>query len=288
LRRLLYANGVVGASVQLALPAHFLDIGRQRDGFVLLGAFLVSFLFIRTSARLIRSPKVPWWPGSVKTSSGLHLHHLVWGIVLLMLSGLVRFVTDPASPWAELLAVAFGIGAGLTLDEFALWIHLRDVYWAEEGRSSFDAVVMAALIGGLIVLGVAPFDVRNSTAAVETLIVLVLADVLLSIAAIFKGRRILGVTGIFMPPFSLYALLRLAQPRSPWARRRYPPGSAKLARAQARWERVDARWRRIAEVIAGAPSQTEASDGPGLTEISPVTAPRENVKGASDKPRPPR
>jgi hypothetical protein len=279
---------VVGASVQLALPAHFLDVGRQRDGFVLLGAFLASFLFIRTSARLIRSPKVPWWPGSVKTSGGLHLHHLVWGIVLLMLTGFLRFVTDPASFWAAVLAAVFGIGAGLTLDEFALWIHLRDVYWAEEGRSSFDAVVMAALIGGLIVLGVAPFDLRNSTAAVETLIVLVLVDVLLSIVAILKGRRILGVTGIFVPPFSLYAVLRLAHPRSPWARRRYPPGSAKLARAQERWERIDARWRRVAEVIAGAPSQAAASAGPGLAEISPAATQGKNVEGASDKPQPPR
>ena len=282
-----YANDVVGASAQLALPAHFLDVARQRDGFVMLGAFLASFLFIRTSSRLIRSPKVPWWPGSVKTSSGLHLHHLVWGIVLLLLSGFVRFVTDPASPWAEFLAAVFGIGAGLTLDEFALWIHLRDVYWAEEGRSSFDAVVMAALIGSLIVLGVAPFDVHN-TAAVELLIALVVVDVLLSIAAIFKGRRILGVAGVFMPPFSLYAALRLAQPRSPWARRRYPPGSPKLARAQARWERIDARWRRLAEVIAGAPGQAAASDGPGFAEISHVAAPGKNVERGNDKPQPPR
>jgi hypothetical protein len=276
---------VVGASVQLALPAHFLDVGRQLEGFVLLGAFLASFLFIRTSARLIRSPKVPWWPGSVKTSSGLHLHHLVWGIVLLMLTGFLGFVTDLPSPWAEFLAAAFGIGAGLTLDEFALWIHLRDVYWAEEGRSSFDAVIMAALIGALIVFGVAPFDVHN-TAAVETLIVLVLADVLLSIAAILKGRRVLGVTGIFIPPFSVYGTLRLAHPRSAWARRRYPPGGAKLARAQARWERGDARWRRVAEIIAGAPSQAGASDGQGVAETSAVATPGNNLDGGSDAPHP--
>ena len=278
---------MVGASVQLALPAHFLDVGRQRDGFVMLGAFFASFLFIRTSARLIRSPKVPWWPGSVKTSGGLHLHHLVWGIVLLMLSGFLRFVTDPGSPWAEFLAAAFGIGAGLTLDEFALWIHLRDVYWAEEGRSSFDAVVMAALIGSLIVLGVAPFDVHN-TSAVETLIALVLVDVSLSIAAIFKGRRILGVTGIFLPLFSLYAVLRLAQPRSPWARRRYPPGSAKRARAEVRWERIDTRWKRLSDVIAGAPTQATVSRCPDAAEISAAAAPGKNVEGGSDEPQPPR
>jgi hypothetical protein len=124
----------------------------------------------------------------VKTSGGLHLHHLVWGIVLLMLSGFLRFVTDPASPWAEFLAAAFGVGAGLTLDEFALWIHLRDVYWSEEGRSSFDAVVTAALIGALIVCGVAPFDLRNGAAAVETLTALVLGAALLSTVGTAKVR----------------------------------------------------------------------------------------------------
>jgi hypothetical protein len=276
---------VVGASVQLALPAHFLDVEGQRDGFVLLGAFLASFLFIRTSARLIRSPKVPWWPGSVKTSGGLHLHHLVWGIVLLMLTGFIRFVTNPASPWAEILAAAFGIGAGLTLDEFALWIHLRDVYWAEEGRSSFDAVVMAALIGALIVFGVAPFDLRNHAAAVETLIALVLVAVSLSILAILKGRRTLGVIGIFVPLFSLWATLRLANPRSPWARRRYPAGSAKLDRAQARWERIDARWRRFAEVVAGAPSESAAADGQNEDTISGIATVTSNAERRTDKAR---
>src|SRR5438874_7009211 len=132
------------------LETNFLDVPGQRAGFVLLAAFLGSFLFIRTSARLMRSPRVTWWPGSVTTGGGLHLHHLVWGIVLLLLTGFLSFVTKPTSPWEEILAALFGIGAGFTLDEFALWIHLRDVYWAEEGRSSFDAVIVAAVLGGLI------------------------------------------------------------------------------------------------------------------------------------------
>ena len=78
-------------TITFELPAHFLDVRGQRAGFVLLGAFLLSFLFIRTSARLMRSPKVPWWPGSVTTEGGLHLHHLVWGIVLMLLSGFLEF-----------------------------------------------------------------------------------------------------------------------------------------------------------------------------------------------------
>ena len=154
-------------TITFELPAHFLDVRSQRAGFVLLASFLLSFLFIRTSARLMRSPKVPWWPGSVTTEGGLHLHHLVWGIVLMLLSGFLEFATSPVSPWNEILAAMFGVGAGFTLDEFALWVYLRDVYWAEEGRSSFDAVVVAALIGGLVVLGLSPFDLPDNGSSIS-------------------------------------------------------------------------------------------------------------------------
>jgi hypothetical protein len=241
-------------TLKFTLPAHFLDVTGQREGFVVLGAFLISFLFIRTSARLMRSPKVTWWPGSVKTASGLHLHHLVWGIVLLMVSGFLRFAGTDDSPWAEIVAAGFGIGMGLTLDEFALWIHLRDVYWTEEGRSSFDAVVIATMLGGLIVCGAAPFDLRNGAGGVDALILVMVLDVLLAAAAIFKGRRLLGLIGIFLPFVSLVGAVRLASPDSAWARRWYKP--KKLARAERRWERIDARRRRIEEAVAGAPSTT--------------------------------
>ena len=153
--------------VHFEITQHFLDDRGQRSGFILLGSFLAAFLFIRTSARLIRSPKITWWPGSVKTKSGLHLHHLVWGIVLMMASGFLNFVLKPGPPYLEILAAAFGVGAGLTLDEFALWVRLEDVYWSEEGRISLDAVVVATLLGGLIVLGLAPFDLSNQSGSVE-------------------------------------------------------------------------------------------------------------------------
>src|SRR6478752_6657367 len=168
------AGAITAISISFDVPARFLDDQGERAGFVLLAAFLLSFLFIRTSARLIRSPKVPWWPGSVTTGSGLHLHHLVWGIVLLLLSGLIEFATGPESPWNEILAGAFGIGAGLTLDEFALWVYLRDVYWTEEGRASLDAVVVAAALGGLIVCGIAPFDLPRNSSSVSTVVLTVL------------------------------------------------------------------------------------------------------------------
>jgi hypothetical protein len=244
---------VAAITLRLDLPAHFLDVGEQRAGFVLLAAFLISFAFIRTSARLMRSPKVPWWPGSVTTDSGLHLHHLVWGTVLVLLSGFLAFVTPDSSPTTEILAAVFGVGAGLTLDEFALLIHLRDVYWDEEGRASLDAVVVAAILGGLIIVGFAPFDLRHHSSSVDTLLLGVGADLLLALLAIFKGRLLVGLIGVFIPLASVAVVFRLASPRSPWARRFYKPGGPKLARAQARWERIAQRRRRVADAIAGAP-----------------------------------
>jgi hypothetical protein len=236
------------------ISQHFLDDRGQRAGFVLLGAFLLAFLFIRTSARLIRSPKVSWWPGSVKTKSGLHLHHLVWGIVLLLASGFLNFVLKPGSPWNEILAGAFGVGAGLTLDEFALWVHLEDVYWTQQGRISLDAVVVAALLGGLIVLGLAPFDLANQGGSIGSLVVAILIDLLLSTVVILKGKPMLGLIGVFVPLVSLLGALRLASPGSPWARKRYAPDGGKMAESRARFERIRSRRRRLSNAIGGAPS----------------------------------
>jgi hypothetical protein len=249
---------VAAITLRLDLPARFLDVSGQRAGFVLLVAFLISFLFIRTSARLMRSPRVPWWPGSVTTESGLHLHHLVWGIILLLLSGFLGYSVNPVSPWNEILAALFGVGAGLTLDEFALWIHLEDVYWTEEGRSSFDAVIVAAVIGGLVVLGFAPFDLANNGSSISTLIAAVALVVVLAALVIFKGKPLLGLVGIFIPFILLFGVLRLASPRSPWARRFYAERSEKLERSKQRWRRIERRRDRIMDAIAGAPSATPA------------------------------
>jgi hypothetical protein len=251
----------VGVIVSLDLPARFLDKPGERAGFVALAAFLLSFLFIRTSARLMRSPRVTWWPGSVSTSGGVHLHHLVWGIVLILLSGFLGFAINPVSPWNEVLAALFGIGAGLTLDEFALWVYLKDVYWAEEGRASFDAVVIAAVLGGLIVLGLAPFDVRGNTSSVGTLVAAVSLAVLLSTLAILKGKPLLGLIGIFIPLVSLIGAVRLASPGSWWARRVYGTGR-KRERSQARWSRIESRRRRIGDLIAGTPTEEERAPRP--------------------------
>jgi hypothetical protein len=186
--------------------------------------------------------------------------------VLLLCAGFLGFVTKPGSPETEILAAVFGVGAGLTLDEFALWIHLRDVYWAEEGRSSLDAVVVAAVIGALIVLGAAPFDLPHNASSVDTLILAVVTDVLLAALAILKGKWLHGLIGIFIPIASLVAAVRLASPDSAWARRLYDPDGRKLARSRARWERIKARRLRVADAIAGAPGVP--------VEIESVVAPQ--------------
>jgi hypothetical protein len=253
---------------RLNAPDHFLDVHGQRTGFVLLAAFLVSFLFIRTSARMGRSQRFPWWPGSVKTGSGVHLHHLVWGIVLMMACGFVEFAWIPSSPGSEILAGFFGVGVGLTLDEFALWIYLRDVYWAEEGRSSFDAVVVATVFAGLILVGVAPIDVSGGGTTVGSLSIVLVLDVLLSVVAIYKGKPLVGVIGIFVPLVSLAGAVRLAAPHSRWARRRYGVESdpEKLERARERWERIAERRRRIADAVAGAPHSAGVRDPAGAPD----------------------
>jgi hypothetical protein len=238
----------------------FGDRGEPGTGtaFVVLGAFLLSFLAIRTSARLTRS--VAWWPGGVQTEGGVHLHHLVWGICLMMLSGFVGFAVPLGAAGWHVAAVVFGVGAGFTMDEFALWVHLSDVYWSEEGRSSFDAVVVATAIAGLIVVGTTPFGL-DDPASISGTTVAVAVVLALAFACFAKGRILLGAVGLFVPAFALFGAVRLGHPASPWGRRRY--AGDKLARATARFD-ADARavrWgRRLSDLVAGAPS---SRDGDG-------------------------
>jgi hypothetical protein len=226
-------------------------------GFVVLVAFLVSFLAIRTSARLTRS--VSWWPGGVQ-SGGVHIHHLVWGICLMMLSGFLAFAAPLQAPWWHLVAVTFGVGAGFTMDEFALWVHLEDVYWSQEGRASFDAVVVAGAFAALVVLGTKPFglDDPGSIAGTAGAVALVLV---LALVCFAKGRVLLGVLGLFVPIAGAAGAVRLAKPTSAWARWRYSPST--LERAQARFAK--SRWeerfgRRIGDLVAGAPSRDKPPD----------------------------
>ena len=121
---------------------HFKDEARERL-FLASVAFLVTFGIVRLITHAIRAGVGPFHNVS---SGGFHIHHLVWGILILLVVGFVWLIEKAVgSSWlASITAIAFGVGAALTLDEFALWLNLRDVYWEEAGRASIDAVVIFA------------------------------------------------------------------------------------------------------------------------------------------------
>ena len=120
-----------------------------------------AFGFIRLSTRMIRA-RVSWWPGNIEPG-GLHLHHEIFGIVLMLVSGGLSFAVRTVFPWRELLALLFGIGAGLVLDEFALLLYLRDVYWNEEGRTSLDAVLISVVATVMVLVSAVPFGFNTTS-----------------------------------------------------------------------------------------------------------------------------
>jgi hypothetical protein len=128
---------------------HFRDERRERLFLASLG-FVVTFAIVRLITHLIRNGVGPI---QNVTAGTLHIHHLVWGILLLIAVGYVWLLEiGVGSSWmASMTAIAFGVGAALTLDEFALWLNLQDVYWEDRGRISIDAVVIFA---GVLSVGV--------------------------------------------------------------------------------------------------------------------------------------
>ena len=231
------------------------DHGRQYIFLVFVG-FIGSFGFIRLSARLMRSPRVPWWPGSVVSEGGLHLHHLVWGIAMMMGAGVISFALLNSGWWYEVSAFVFGVGMGLTIDEFALWIYLDDVYWSREGRSSIDASVIAVALMGLILVGgfsieikaPAPFDVLG-TALVAAVILT------LSIVCFLKQRVFHGAIGLLVAPIAIYGAVRIGKPHSPWARRFYgvrrPGRQAKAEQRFRAGRRTELLKERVRDAIGG-------------------------------------
>ena len=221
------------ASIGSLYDRAIVDTDRQAE-FLFFVAFLVTFGFIRTSAHLIRA-QVKWWPGNVEVG-GTHIHHLVWGILLLLIAGYVGVTVAPPSPWHEILAVLFGVGTGLTLDEFALWLNLEDVYWSERGRRSIDAVIIAATLTGMVLVGFTAWvDLTTEVADVVFAIVGAAGavGVLAAIVNLAKEKFGTAVVGLVLPPVGIVAALRLGKPNSLWARAFY--GEGKQARARERF-----------------------------------------------------
>jgi hypothetical protein len=221
--------------------------------FLLLLSFLIAFGGARGYARMAR--KRGWGSGSV---GGVHLHHEVVGIVLVLIAGLVLFTrVGTETTVRNVCAIVFGVGAAFILDEFALVFYLRDVYWSNEGRDSVDAAILAVMICALLLVASEPFGLSDPLTAHlgRTIAVpVVINNALFAGITFLKGKPFTGIAAVALPPFGWIGAARLAKPGSPWARRFYGP--EKLARAQARaCDGYAVRFQRwLVDVVGGKPS----------------------------------
>lgn len=227
------------------------DSGRE-PAFLMLVAFILTYAFTRFYTRMGR--KRGWGSGSV---GGVHLHHLVPGVVMSLAAGGLVIAFKPAGIPLGLLAVTFGAGAALTLDEFAMLLHLDDVYWTEEGRLSIDACLAAVAFLGLALLAASPFEQSGNDQGRWAAVATIVTNGLLVLITMLKGKLKMGLIGIVVPPLPFVGALRLAKPRSIWARLLYPKNGRRIRRSLARYERRDARWtaqrNRLYDLIGGTP-----------------------------------
>lgn len=268
-------------------------------------AFILTFFVTRSITRYIRAtanrtgPRKWWQPHNISGKGGTHIHHAVFGVIGVLASGvaMVTMSVDGTVREFTVAAVFFGIGAALVLDEFALILHLQDVYWSEDGRTSVDAVFVATAVAGLLVMGFNPlsfFDIGiwredDSVVARATVILMAVLTLALAVVVLLKGKLWTGLIGMFITPLLFVGAIRLARPHAPWARWQYQDKPRKMARSMRR-ERYLRRpfvqanlW--LQHVIAGEPrfpSDTEvdaeldrevhAAPAPGDAD---VTAPGE-------------
>jgi hypothetical protein len=222
-------------------------------------AFVVTFAVTRMITRMIRDGRGPF--RNQVTAGGTHIHHSVPGIILLIIGAFTSIGGPAALGWQSIAGVLVGIGTSLVLDEFALILHLQDVYWSGEGQLSVEAVSLTAACLGLALAGFSPFGVRDIDNIELTLRLtatgVLVADGVLSFICVLKGKYRTALFGLFLPPVGAIGAVRLARPASIWARFRYR--GKRLERATRRAEDFDRRWAPLqtgwANFIGGKPSQ---------------------------------
>ncbi|MFI0980369.1 hypothetical protein ACH4SP_25600 [Streptomyces sp. NPDC021093] len=240
--------------------------------FAFLVGLLAAFVGIRVSVRLIRAG-ARWWPGNVRLG-GLHVHHAVFGLVAMVAAGIAGLAVPDGMPgWRAAPALLFGVGTGLVLDEFALILHLEDVYWTERGRTSVDAVFAAVALSGMVLIGLRPLGLHGSARGGPGLVSGVTVSLVLAVVTLVKGKIWTGLVGIFCPPLLVAGALRLSRPQAPWARWRYGARHPyKQHRAQLRELRlrvpVIAAKVRVQEALAGRHDLPDprAGEAPGLRQ----------------------
>lgn len=223
---------------------------------VLLVAFLLTFICARMYTRLARLRD--WRSASI---AGVHTHHMVFGVVIAFLAGAVEFALPPKNNLVHLLlAGLFGCGAALVLDEFALAVHLQDVYWEKEGRKSVDAVVIAALLFFLLTLHAVPLGhAANLPPAV--LLLVGLLNLVLALTSALKGKVFVAIFGVYIPVLAAVGAVRLAEPGSIWARHVYGAKSPKMRAAASRYKTYNATWQpqkeRLWDLLGGKTGRPE-------------------------------
>ncbi|MGV9239158.1 hypothetical protein [Streptomyces nigra] len=223
-----------------------------------LTAFVVTFLVTRLITRLIRAGKGPF--RNISTGS-VHIHHVVPGIILTVIGGFCAVAGGQRGFGSALAAVIFGVGAGLVMDEFALILHLDDVYWSEEGRKSVEVVVLTVALVGLLLLGFAPFGVDGLDDEEQqnrgTVLGTIGGNFLIALLALFKGKAKMALFGVVIPFVALFGAIRLARPTSPWAKRFYRRRPRARAKSLLRSYHHDRRWlvpsRKFQDWLGGAP-----------------------------------
>ena len=260
-------------------------------------AFILTFFVTRAFARVIRHRVAAgrphrWWQPRNVHIGGVHVHHVTFGVVLVMLSGLilVTLSINGKEPEFTVAATLFGIGAALVLDEYALILHLSDVYWEEDGRTSVDAVFAAVAVGGLLIMGLHPLmfflpiwhgaDSMVLRAVVGGGMGLTLP---LAVIVVLKGKVWTGLLGMFFVVLLMIGAIRLSRPHAPWARWWYTTEPDKMRCALQRERRlrrpiVRAKmWLQCA--IAGTPRLPDerAVDAQLDHEVHPAPAPTEPI-----------
>jgi hypothetical protein len=236
----------------------------------LLAAFLLAFLATRLVTRRIHAGRGHL---SDLALGSLHLHHVVWGVALVLVAGVFEFAAAPDWPWSAVPAVVFGTGAALMLDEFALVIYMRDVYWSEEGRRSIDAAVVMIVLLGMLVQFLTPGQLPHWRPAF--VIALTVVYVVLMAICLAKGKVFTSLAGLIIPYFLIVGALRLGRPNTPWAWLFYRRNPAKQRRAAARFDgsRLNERVRRrILDAIGVSPA------------LAPVPAVPDDLQASINEP----
>src|ERR1700691_491202 len=229
-------------------------------------SFVVTFASTRTITRLIRDGRGPFRNVSV---GGTHVHHSVPGVILLMIGAFSAIGGPGTLGWLSFSAVAVGIGTSLVLDEFAMILHLQDVYWSGEGQLSVEAVSLVAACLGLALVGFSPVRVEGVDSAEFSLRIsatgVLVIDACLALICILKGKYRSGLFGLFLPPVGVIGAVRLARPNSVWAR--HPYHGKRLERAARRGAAFDRRWKPLQagwlDFIGGRAALADPTSHPG-------------------------